>query len=127
MAASYRTGAEILSPRGSRDGFSTVGHVVYGIYALSLFTGLPMLIGVVIAYLARGDARGTVAWDHLTWAIRTFWAALLLGLVFAALTWVLVGWPLLGLLWLWTLYRIVRGWMAVANRSPLLSLILPRS
>jgi uncharacterized membrane protein len=119
MAASYRPDYDIVTPRRSRSGMSTVGHVVYAIYAVSLFTALPMLIGVVIAYLGRGDTRGTVTWDHLTWAIRTFWAALLLGLVFGALTWVLVGWPLLGLLWLWTCYRIVRGWLAVANGTPL--------
>ena len=121
MAASYRyrPDVEVLSPRGSRDGFNTVGHVVYAIYAVSLFTALPMLIGLVIAYLARGDARGTVAWDHFTWAIRTFWTALLFGLLFGALTWVLIGWPLLAALWLWTVYRIVRGWLAVTNRSPL--------
>ena len=119
MAASYRPDYDIVSPRGARGGLSTVGHVVYAIYAVSLFTALPMLIGVVIAYLGRGEARGTVGWDHLTWAIRTFWAFLLLGLLFGALTWVLIGWPLLGLLWLWTAYRIFRGWMAVANGTPL--------
>jgi len=119
MAASYRPDYDIVSPRGARGGLRPVGHVVYAIYAVSLFTALPMLIGVVIAYLARGDARGTVGWDHFTWAIRTFWAFLLLGLLFGALTWVLIGWPLLGLLWLWTAYRIFRGWMAVANGTPL--------
>ena len=119
MAASYRPDYDIVSPRGSRRSLGTVGDVVYAIYALSLFTGLPMLIGVVIAYLARGDARGTVGWDHFTWAIRTFWATLLLGLVFWALVWVVIGWPLLAILWLWTVYRIIRGWLAVANGRPL--------
>jgi uncharacterized membrane protein len=119
MAASTRPDYDIVSPRGSRRSLGTVGHVVYAIYALSLFTGLPMLIGVVIAYLARSDARGTVGWDHFTWAIRTFWATLLLGLLFWALVWVVIGWPLLAILWVWTVYRIIRGWLAVANGRPL--------
>lgn len=102
--------------------FRTAALAVYVLYAVSLFTALPMIIGVVIAYLSRGESRGTIWHAHFTWMIRTFWTALLLGLIFALLSTPLTLWigvPLAGLLWLWTAYRIIRGWLALSDgREP---------
>src|SRR5689334_16817121 len=61
--------------------------VVYALFAVAaiaaivghgLLVGAPLLtiigvIGVIVAYITRSDARGTWAESHLTWLIRTFW------------------------------------------------------
>lgn len=89
-------------------------HVMYALYAVALFTALPMLAGVVVAYLGRGDAD-PVYKSHLSWGIRTFWWALLWFIVGAVLVVVLVGYLILGLVWLWTAYRVIRGWLRLAD------------
>lgn len=99
--------------------YRTTTLAVYVLYGIALFSAVPLFIGVIIAYLNRGEARGTIWHAHFTWAIRTFWAAFLLGIVCAILStpftlW--IGIPLAGLLWLWTAYRIVRGFMAASDR-----------
>ena len=74
--------------------------------------------------MKRGDARGTWLESHFTWQIRTFWFALLWGLVIlvlgALLAIVLVGFAIwivgLFLLGIWAIYRIVRGWLALQGR-----------
>lgn len=116
----------------------TVTHVTYGLHALGLAIGAfgaatvvgsflfgwPSIVAVIINYVKRGEARGTWLESHFTWQIRTFWFALLWGLVVvvlgALLAIVLVGFAIwivgLFLLGLWAIYRIVRGWLALQGR-----------
>ena len=50
--------AEVRGPGPS--GLRTVTLVVYGLQALSFFFFLPSIVGIVINYVKRDDARGTV-------------------------------------------------------------------
>ena len=59
-----------------------VAYILFGIAALVGFAGhgflsLVGIVGVIVAYVSRGDLRGTWAESHLTWLIRTFWWSLL--------------------------------------------------
>src|SRR3546814_20525427 len=56
-------------------------HGVYGLYALSFVFGVTLLAGVVIAYLKRDDATGTVYRRHLDCKLRTFWVTVVVGAV----------------------------------------------
>jgi uncharacterized membrane protein len=112
---------------------------IYALHALSLLTGIlgvatvigafltgwPSLIAVILNYVKRGDARGTWLESHFRWQIRTFWFGLLwvsLCVIFIIVTLglgLLVAWiPLVGV-GLWFIYRIVRGWLALAGRRPM--------
>ena len=65
-------------------------HVIYGLHALSLvsgiigvatvvgafLTGWPSIIAVILNYVKRGDVRGTWLESHFRWQIRTFWYGL---------------------------------------------------
>ena len=53
--------------------------------------------------------------SHLDWGITTFWVALVIGIIGFVLLFILIGWLVLGLLWLWTAYRIVRGWLRLLD------------
>ncbi len=99
--------------RGAAPG-RAAAHVMYALYAVALFTALPLLAGVIVAYLGRGGAEPLYR-SHLTWGIRTFWWALLWLVIGTILTLVLVGYAILALLWLWTAYRTVRGWLRLAD------------
>lgn len=113
----------------------TVTHVVYALHAFSVITGIssaafivtaflsgwPSIIGVIISYVKRGEAKGTFLDSHFSWQIRTFWWALLWvvigGLLNITIIGALIGIPLLIVVGLWVLYRIVRGWLALLSRK----------
>jgi uncharacterized membrane protein len=94
--------------------------VVWGLYAASFFTvGLASIIGVIIAYVKRGDLAGTPFESHMTSAIRTFWISLIVGIIGLLLALVVVGFIVLGLLALWQLFRIIRGLVRAIDGQPI--------
>jgi uncharacterized membrane protein len=117
-------------------------HIVYALHALGLALGAfgaatvvgsflfgwPSIIAVIVSYIYRGDARGTWLDSHFAWAIRTFWLALgiaaVVALVSAPLVLLLglglVTWIVgMGLLGVWAIYRIARGWLRLRDRQPM--------
>lgn len=123
-------------PRGS---LVTLTHVIYGLHAFSLLTGIlgaatvvaafltgwPSLIAVVLNYVKRSETRGTWLASHFRWQLRTFWYGLLwvgLCLLFVVATLgigLLIAWIPLAVVGLWFIYRIVRGWLALVDRRPM--------
>jgi uncharacterized membrane protein len=115
----------------------TLTHVVYGLHAFSaiigivtaaaivtaFLTGWPSIIAVIINYVKRGDVRGTFLESHFSWQIRTFWWALLwvviAGLLFLTIIGIPVAWAIFVAVGIWVLYRIVRGWLALASNKPM--------
>ena len=117
----------------------TLTHVIYGLHAFSLITGIvgaatvvgafltgwPSIIAVILNYVKRGEARGTWLESHFRWQIRTFWFGLLwvtLCGLFIVLTLgigFLIAWLPLGLVGLWFIYRIAKGWLRLHDRRPM--------
>jgi uncharacterized membrane protein len=97
--------------------------IVYGLYALSLVTALPSLLGVILAYVKRPDMRGTWLESHATWQIRTFFIMLISSIVSAAMVATFVLIPIAGILtgltWLWFAYRTIKGWLKLSNEAPI--------
>ncbi|SAK85439.1 membrane protein [Caballeronia hypogeia] len=95
-------------PRNMR----TFTHILYALYAFYWLTGgLTGLVAIILNYIKRGDAAGTPYEDHFTWQIRTFWWAVLGHLIGFATLWIGVGFLILGAVSIWTLYRIIKGWL----------------
>ena len=112
---------------------------IYGLHAFSLLTGIlvaatvvgafligwPSIIAVILNYVKRGEVRGTWLESHFRWQIRTFWFGLLwvslcLLFIFGTLgIGILIVWLPLGVLSVWFIYRIVRGWLALNDRRPM--------
>ncbi|NGM88527.1 hypothetical protein G5B35_14530 [Parapusillimonas sp. SGNA-6] len=97
-------------------------HLIYGLFALGLlsagFFGIATIAAVVLAYLKRGDAAGTVYANHFDWVIKTFWWGLLWCALSALATFIFIGW-ITGLIALvWIVYRIIKGWLALAAGQP---------
>ena len=117
----------------------TLTHVIYGLHALSLVTGIigaatvvgafltgwPSIIAVILNYVKRSEARGTWLESHFRWQIRTFWFGLLwvaLCLVFVVATLgigIIIAWLPLGVVGLWFIYRVARGWLQLKDRRPM--------
>ena len=114
-------------------------HLIYLLHTLSLLTGIlgaatvigaflvgwPSIAAVILNYVKRGQARHTWLESHFQWQIRTFWFGLLwvsLCLLFVVLTLgvgILVAWLPLGIITIWFIYRIARGWLALAGGRPM--------
>ena len=96
--------------------------VTYGLYFVGLFTALPILLGAIVAYVCRGSA-GPGMRTHYTFLIRTFWGAIgwsILGgvlifvgiplsIVVVGVPIMMLGWVILGVVYLWILLRLVLG------------------
>lgn len=120
-----------LDRRAEDPGDSAFAVTVYVIYVVALFTGVPFLIGVVLAYVFRGSAPGWIR-SHFDHQVGIFWRVFLGGTVVAGLavvatvlSFVVIGlflWPVVGVLfaylWVWTLVRCVRGMQAANAGRP---------
>ncbi|MEQ8745498.1 hypothetical protein [Pyruvatibacter sp.] len=95
-----------------------MAHIVYGLYALGFFNGFTGIVGLIIAYVRRNDVRGTFLESHFTYQIRTFWISLGVGLISVVLMIVGIGFLLLLALAIWLVYRIVKGWLRLADGKP---------
>lgn len=130
-------------PIPSSREFTFVG-VAYGTYVAGLFLFWPALVGVVLAYVKRGDVEGSMLASHYRWLIRTFWWWILwwiviIGGMVAAIVpnailiaevarsgdylnipWVIIAAAILGgialsAVWFWVVYRIVRGVLRLSD------------
>ena len=91
----------------------------------AFLTGWPSIIAVILNYMKRGEARGTWLESHFRWQIRTFWFGLLwvvLCVLFVVATLgigMLIAWVPLGLVGVWFIYRVARGWLQLKDRRPM--------
>jgi uncharacterized membrane protein len=101
-------------------GLKQITMVVYVLQALSFFFGLTAIVGVVINYVKRDEAVGTVYESHFTWQIRTFWWGLLWAVVGVILAVFLVGFAVMFVAWVWAIYRVVKGWLKLNDNQPVM-------
>jgi uncharacterized membrane protein len=98
-----------------------------GMPLVAPFFGLLGIIGIVVLYVKRDEARGTWLESHFTWLIRTFWWSLLwavLGAVlFLLLAIVLIGFLVGPAIWfvagIWVIYRVIRGYLLFKDSKPI--------
>jgi len=109
--------------------------VIYALHTFSLVTGIvgtativgafltgwPSIIAVILNYVKRSEVQGTWLESHFRWQIRTFWFGLLWICVcfsFVVATFglgLIIAWIPMGLVGLWFVYRIIRGWVALSD------------
>jgi uncharacterized membrane protein len=99
-------------------------HLLYLMHALAPFTLWTLsLLAVIVGAFTRDRVRGTWVETHYSWLLRTFlWGLVWLVLLTVAFTITLVGIFLLfipwGILTIWYLYRVIRGWLRLNDRLP---------
>ena len=112
------------------ESLKTLGHISYALHTVvAVAAVLPgvqasvALLGVafVLDLVKKSDAEGTWQESHFRWRIRTvLWAAGLY--VLTSPLWLLLlapGWIAWGLVSIWFLYRVVRGWMNLNRDQPM--------
>lgn len=96
---------------------TSMANVIYVLYLLALISGITALVGVIMAYVYRDNAPDWLR-THYELQIRTFWMGLAIGAVGVALSWVLIGIPILIALAVWWIIRCVKGLRYVNERAP---------
>lgn len=119
------------------DGLRAWTHVIYALHGWSVLAGIltpalvvttfllgwPSIIAVILNYLKRSEAAGTMFESHFRWQIRTFWFAVPWALAGVALWITVILIPLAILVWvatgIWVAYRVIRGWLSLARGDPM--------
>ncbi|CAI9121607.1 DUF4870 family protein [Brytella acorum] len=108
------------SPSGGGLTLRTWTWIVIGLSALAFVSvSLTGIAALILAYLKRPEARGTIEETHLTYMIRTFWISLGVSLVAGVLLVVGVGIVLFMGLAVWQLYRIIRAIVLLSDNRPI--------
>lgn len=113
--------ADPATPKSAEElaGLKNVTMMVYLLQALSFLWGVTAIVGVVVNYVKRDDARGTVYESHFDWQIRTFWWGLLWSVVGVLLVIVFgLGFLVMFVAWIWAIYRVVKGWLKLSEGKP---------
>jgi uncharacterized membrane protein len=121
---------QIIELDERQSSLKTVGHVSYLLHLIvavgAVMPGAQasvalLIVAFVIDVVKKDSAVGTWQESHFSWRIRSvLWAAGLY-LVTAPL-WLLLlvpGWIAWGVISIWFLYRIVRGWMSLNANQPM--------
>ncbi|MGP4713117.1 hypothetical protein [uncultured Psychrobacter sp.] len=119
-------------------------HLTYLLYVVSYFTaGLLWVVPIVMNYSKRQEADGSWLATHFDWQIKTFWYSIVwfvIGIVIVLFALsgfgvsmmleagdnlaigsiLLTGFGLIIIIvtFIWHLYRIVRGWIALTDNRP---------
>ena len=119
----------VLSPE-TEASLRTVGHICSALHAIVAVSAvlpgaqgsvLLLAVAVLLDLVKRGDAAGSWQASHFRWRIRSVVLCAVLYALTAPL-WVLLiapGWIAWGLISLWFLYRVFRGWLALNDRRPM--------
>jgi uncharacterized membrane protein len=106
----------------------TIGHISYALHAIvavgAVLPGFqPSVLLLVAAFILdvvkRGDATGTWQESHFSWRIRSvLWAAALYLITLPLwFLFVVPGWIAWGIISIWFLYRVVRGWLSLNDQK----------
>jgi uncharacterized membrane protein len=94
-----------------------------GLIAFAPLVGIAGIVGVIIAYVKRGEAEGSWVASHFSWLIRTFWWSLLWDVIAVLLFVTLIGIPfaiaILVATSIWGIYRLVRGILLFKDNAPM--------
>lgn len=126
-----RCNARVVPPNAKpMEGLRSSAKTVYVLQFFSFLCGVSGIIGLVMAYSNRKDARDTWLDSHYEWQIDTFWGMFWLGLVSAVVLGVgesVLGSGVLGqapgLLVsfgtiAWYMNRVIKGWMRLSDGDP---------
>jgi uncharacterized membrane protein len=120
---------EIIDLERDERSLKNLGHLSYLLHTIvavgAVLPGVQASVALLLVAFAldmfkKDDAAGTWQESHFRWRIRSvLWAGGLY--VLTAPLWLLLvvpGWIAWGLISIWFLYRVVRGWSNLSNSSP---------
>lgn len=108
-----------IENKSETDGLRTITWITYISFAVGVFTGgLAFIVGIIIAYLKRNEAIGTIYNSHLNYLIYTAWWMVFWTFLGSITIFFYVGIPILMIAGIWYVYRLVRGILRLADSKP---------
>lgn len=84
----------------------------YAMHLLGLVSIIGFVVGLILAYIKREDARGTVYESHFAWQTRSFWWFALWFVLLLVPTVLTIGFvPFFVSAQVWFAYRMIKGWL----------------
>ena len=105
----------VNTPSSDVKNYVFIAYVTYAVGLLILFTPV---VGVIMAYVKRDEAQGSIYASHIDYLIKTFWVSLA-GTVLGTFTiLILIGWLILLVTAIWFIYRVVIGLIKLNEDKP---------
>ena len=95
--------------------------LIYALQAIGYVIGITAVVAVIMNYVKKSDVEGTLLESHFNWQIKTFWFSILWFVVGLLTAMFIVGYFILLANWVWGIYRIVKGWLALNDNKPMYS------
>lgn len=93
--------------------------VIYILYLVGIVVGLTTLIGVIMAYVKKGDAPPWLA-SHYRFQIRTFWIGVLYSIIgMVTLPLFFLGGLIMLFVLVWLIMRCVKGMSLIDRNQPM--------
>lgn len=99
---------EQVIEENNANGAAKMAQIIYILYLASFVIGLTGIVGVIMAYVNKGDAPAWIQ-SHYQYQIRTFWIGMLLTVISIATMIIAVGYFLLLAMAVWFIIRCVVG------------------
>ncbi|WP_226632530.1 DUF4870 family protein [Novosphingobium profundi] len=93
--------------------------VICLLYFASFLTGVTAIIGVVLAFVWRGEPKADWELSHYQYLINTFWIGLVGGILGFVLMIVLIGFLILPAVSIWVIVRTVMSLLKAQKREPM--------
>ncbi|HFC8507312.1 TPA: DnaJ domain-containing protein [Neisseria subflava] len=119
--ANYNTGNNntggnvVNTPNSDVKNYVFIAYVTYAVGLLILFTPV---VGVIMAYVKRDEAQGSIYASHIDYLIKTFWVSLVGTVLGTFTTLILIGWLILLVTAIWFIYRVVIGLIKLNEDKP---------
>jgi uncharacterized membrane protein len=103
-----------------QEDLRTPAIIIYALYIAAVFSaGLAGIVGVIMAYVKRDDARGTIWESHYANQIESFWIWLVLFAAGCATVWVFfLGIAVVAAAFIYFLFRTVKGLIRAIDSKP---------
>jgi len=96
-----------LSPQD--DEAKTHALIAYGLMLVGLFTVVFWFVGGFWAMVKKSDVAGSRFEDHYTNLISIFWWGIFWAILGGLLSLIMVGYVMLFVLFIWLLFRLIKG------------------
>ena len=105
----------VNAPSSDVKNYVFIAYVTYAVGLLILFTPV---VGVIMAYVKRDEAQGSIYASHVDYLIKTFWVSLAGTVLGTFTTLILIGWLILLVTAIWFIYRVVIGLIKLNEDKP---------
>ena len=105
----------VNTPSSDVKTYVFIAYVTYAVGLLILFTPV---VGVIMAYVKRDEAQGSIYASHIDYLIKTFWVSLVGTVLGTFTTLILIGWLILLVTAIWFIYRVVVGLIKLNEDKP---------